>query len=60
MIKYKLFGVMGGIAVFLTIFGAWAKITHQAYAGKVITIGMWMLAVCGAIYVYLKFTNFKK
>ncbi len=54
MNKYKIWGVIAGLSVFLSIFGYWAKITHQAYANKVITIGMWMLAVCAGLYVYFK------
>ena len=60
MNKLKFFGILTGIATFLSIFGYWAKVTHQAYADKVFTIGMWMLAVCVGIYVYFKFTNGKK
>ena len=57
---YKFFGVIGGISIFLTIFGFWAKLTHQAYADKILTIGMWSLAVCAGIYVYFMFTHLRK
>ena len=60
MNRFKLFGVISGIAIFLTIFGYWAKITHQAYADKILTIGMWSLAVCAGIYVYYMFANLRK
>lgn len=60
MNKFKIFGIIGGVAVFLSIVGFWAKITHQAYADKVLTTGMWTLAVCAAVYVYVKFLSLKK
>lgn len=60
MNKYKIWGIIAALSTFLTIFGYWAKITHQAYADKVLAIGMWALAVSGAVYVYLKFSRFKK
>lgn len=59
MNKFKYFGVIAGLALFLSIIGFWAKITHQAYAEKILTIGMWTLAVSGAIYVYFKFSSLK-
>jgi hypothetical protein len=59
MNKYKFWGVAAGIATFLTVVGYWAKITHQAYADKVLTIGMWTLAVTAAVYVYFKFISLK-
>jgi hypothetical protein len=49
---YKRLGIVTAISVFLTIFGYWAKLTHQAYADKVLTIGLWTLAACTAIFVY--------
>jgi len=60
MNKFKYFGAIAAIAVFLSIFGYWAKITHQAYADKVFKIGMWTLAASTAIYVYFKFLSLKK
>ena len=60
MNKYKFLGLLAGIATFLTIFGYWAKITHQSYADKTLTIGMWLLAICVAIYVYFKFSRLGK
>jgi hypothetical protein len=60
MNRYIFFGVIAGIATFLTIFGYWAKITHQAYADKTLTIGLWTLAICAGIYVYLIISNGKK
>ena len=60
MNRYKFFGTIAGLAIFLTIFGYWAKITHQAYADTILTIGMWTLAVCAGVYVYFMFSNFKK
>ena len=60
MKKFKFFGVCSGLSVFLTIFGYWAKITHQAYADKTLTTGMWSLAVCAGVYAYLIFANLSK
>jgi hypothetical protein len=54
---YKFFGAITSVAVFLSIFGYWAKITHQSYADKVFTTGMWSLAVCAAVYVYVKLSS---
>ena len=59
MNKYKYWGIIAALAVFLTITGYWAKITHQAYANKILTIGMWLLAVSLSIYIYFKFANLK-
>ncbi len=59
MNKYKYWGVIAGIAAFLTIVGYWAKITHQSYADKVFTVGMWLLAVSAAVYIYFKFVSLK-
>jgi hypothetical protein len=56
LIKY--FGVISGIATFCTVFGMWAKITHKSFADNMLATGMWTLAVCAAIYVYLKITRF--
>jgi hypothetical protein len=60
MNKFRYFEAIAALAVFLTIFGYWAKITHQAYADKVLRIGMWSLAVSAAVYVYFKFRSLKK
>jgi len=60
MNKYKFWGTIAGISTFLTVFGYWAKITHQVYADNVLMIGMWSLAVSAGIYVYFKFINFNK
>ena len=60
MKSLKYFGAVAGIATFLSVFGMWAKITHQAYADKVFTIGMWTLALCGGVYVYFKFIVLSK
>ena len=60
MNKFKYLGAIAAIAVFLTIFGYWAKITHQAYADTVFKIGMWTLAAVAAVYMYFKFLSLKK
>lgn len=60
MNKFKFFGAFAGISVFVTVFGYWAKITHQAYADKTLTIGLWSLAISGGVYAYFKFANLTK
>ncbi|MEP7255606.1 MAG: hypothetical protein ABI666_07500 [Ferruginibacter sp.] len=57
MNKFRYLGIVAGADTFLTIFGYWAKITHQAYADKILTIGMWTLAISAAVYVYLKVSS---
>ena len=57
--KYNYWGIIAGIAMFLTIIGYWAKITHQSYADKVLAAGMWLLAVSAAVYIYFKFVSLK-
>ena len=59
MNKYKYWGIIAAIAVFLTIVGYWAKITHQSYADKALTVGMWLLAVSAPVYIYFKFVALK-
>ncbi|MEP7237958.1 MAG: hypothetical protein ABI685_08840 [Ferruginibacter sp.] len=60
MNKYKVWGIIGGAATFFTIFGIWAKLTHQAYADTTLTIGMWALSISAAILIYLIFTSLQK
>ena len=57
---HKFWGFIAGIAAFLTIFGFWAKITHQYYADIIFTIGMWALAVSAGVASYFVFTSLKK
>jgi hypothetical protein len=59
MNKYNYWGIIAGIASFLTVFGYWAKLTHQAYADKLLTIVIWSLSVSAAVYVYFKFVALK-
>jgi len=60
MNMHKIWGLIAGIAAFLTIFGFWAKITHQCYADTVLTIGMCTLAVCAGVLAYFVFISLKK
>lgn len=60
MKKFKFFGAFAGLSVFASIFGYWAKITHQAYADKTFAIGMWSLAVSAGVYAYFMFDNLNK
>jgi hypothetical protein len=57
MNRFTFSGVIAGTATFLTIFGFWAKLTHQAYAEKRPATGMWPLAICAAVYAYFMFAN---
>ena len=53
----KYFGLAAAVATFLAVFGMWAKITHKVYADNMLAAGMWTLAVCTAVYVYLIITQ---
>ena len=55
MNKYNLFGIVAVAGILLTTFGAWAKITHQAYADTAITMGMCFDAVGIAALVWFVF-----
>jgi hypothetical protein len=54
MNRFKTLGIITGMATFLSIFGYWAKITHQPYADSVLKIGLWSLAVSAGLYVFVK------
>ena len=56
---FRYFGIIAAISAALTIFGYWAKITHQSYADKVFTTGMWSLALCAGVYVYIKVSSLR-
>jgi gliding motility-associated protein GldL len=47
--------VSAGAAVI--IFAAWAKITHQSYADKMLTIGMWTETAIFAIYAIIEWVK---
>lgn len=55
MNKYKFWGLVAAIATMLTVFGAWAKLTHQAFAENVLTVGLLLFGISQAVYHYLKF-----
>ena len=59
MNKYKFWGIVSGIATFVSIFGAWAKLTHQNFADNLLTIGLWTLAISQSVYIYFKFVALK-
>ena len=59
MNKFNYWGIIAGVATFLSIFGAWAKLTHQAYADKLLTTGLWILAISQSVYIYFKFVSLK-
>lgn len=47
--------VSAGAAVI--IFAAWAKITHQSYADKMLTIGMWTETAIFAVYAVIEWVK---
>jgi gliding motility-associated protein GldL len=47
--------VSAGAAVI--IFAAWAKITHQSYADKLLTIGMWTETAIFAVYAVIEWVK---
>jgi len=59
MNKYKFWGLVAAIATLLTVFGAWAKLTHQAYADNLLTVGLCLFGISQAVYHYLKFMVLK-
>jgi hypothetical protein len=60
MNKYNVFGLLAVLGVVSTIFAAWAKITHQAYAEPAMTIGLFLSAIAIASLVWFLFMWLKK
>ncbi|MBS1510159.1 MAG: hypothetical protein JST86_04915 [Bacteroidetes bacterium] len=56
----KFWGILSGISAAATIFGAWAKLTHQSFADTMLNIAMPATAVCQGVYWYFKFTALGK
>jgi len=50
--------VSAGAAVI--IFAAWAKLTHQSYADKMLTVGMWTETAIFAVYAIIEWVKPKK
>src|SRR5438309_7555672 len=50
--------VSAGAAVI--IFAAWAKLTHQSYADKMLTIGMWTETAIFLVYAMIEWVKPKK
>jgi hypothetical protein len=40
MTRYTFFGILAAAGVLCTVFGAWAKIMHLAFANTLLTIGL--------------------
>ena len=57
--KFKFWGLVAAVATLLTVFGAWSKITHQAYADKLLAMGLCLFGISQAVYHYLKFIKLK-
>jgi hypothetical protein len=60
MNKFYVFGMLAVLGVLTTIFAAWAKITHQAYAQPVMTVGLFLSAITLASLVWFLFMWLKK
>lgn len=50
---------MAATGTLLTVFGAWAKLTHKAEADKILTVGLCLFGMSQAVYQYLKFIKLK-
>lgn len=49
-----------GLFFFLSMFGYWARITHQAYAAAVLKLGLWGLGITLGVYIYFQFEKMGK
>jgi hypothetical protein len=59
MNKYYFFGTIAVLGILITAFGAWAKITHQAYADTAMAIGrisriIGLLALACLLFLWLR------
>jgi hypothetical protein len=54
---YKYLGLACAVAVFITIIGMWARITHKSYAENLFAVGMWFMAICAAVFVYTQISK---
>jgi hypothetical protein len=55
MNKYKFFGAIAAIGIFLTFFGYLKKILHAPSADLILTIGLCSAGIGLAAYVWFKF-----
>jgi hypothetical protein len=60
MNKYNFFGVIAVLGVVVSLFGAWAKLTHQAFADLAITAGLICQAIGFAALIWFFFMWLKK
>lgn len=62
MNKFHFLGIAIVISIVVTVFGAWAKITHQAYANTVLTIGtvVQAITVAGGAWILAGYLGNKK
>jgi hypothetical protein len=59
MNKYRFFGAIAAIGIFLTCFGALQKILHNPSADLILTIGLITAGVGNGAYAWLKFEKLK-
>lgn len=57
MNKYKFWGIVAAISTILTVFGAWAKLTHKSYAADLLTVGLCIFGISQGVYWYFKFLS---
>jgi hypothetical protein len=60
MNKYYLFGSITVVGILATTLGAWAKITHQAWAQMVISLGLLFQGIGLAALVWFLFMWLKR
>jgi len=60
MNKYYFFGTLAVLGIIGVSFGAWAKITHQAYADTAMTIGLICRGIGLAALAWLLFMWLRK
>ncbi len=60
MNRYKFFGVIAVIGILFTVFGAWGKILHKAFADIFITIGMFGEGIGFSALVWFAFDYLNK
>jgi len=59
MDKYRFWGIVAAVGTLLTVFGAWKKLVHQAYAEEFLTVGLTLFGISQALYWYFKFVSLK-
>jgi len=60
MNKYSILGILAVLGILASMFGAWAKITHQRYGDTALTISMFMQAIGLAALAWILIIWLKK